>query len=83
MEVKTPANLKGGKREMRTKDEILKDLGLTDEYNPRGAIVPDLADRLMIEALIDIRDTLNEQVAKSDLIEILFRKLAEAGVEVG
>jgi hypothetical protein len=45
---------------MRTKDEILKEVGSLAKENPRGGIVPDLADVLMIEALVDIRDILKE-----------------------
>ena len=43
---------------MRTKDEILKEVGSFAKENPRGGIVPDLADVLMIEMLVDIRDIL-------------------------
>ena len=41
---------------MRTKDEILKEVGSVAKENPRGGIVPDLADVLMIEVLTDLRD---------------------------
>jgi hypothetical protein len=40
---------------MRTKDEILKEVGSLAKENPRGGLIPDLADVLMIEVLIDIR----------------------------
>jgi hypothetical protein len=41
---------------MRSKDEILKEVGSLAKENPRGGIIPDLADVLLIEVLIDIRD---------------------------
>ncbi|MBA7631078.1 hypothetical protein ES703_38605 [subsurface metagenome] len=48
---------------------------MSGEYNPRGGIVPDLADRLMIEALIDIRDILHKSIQepKTPLEQILER----------
>ncbi|MBA7494443.1 hypothetical protein ES702_05019 [subsurface metagenome] len=45
---------------MRTKDEILKEVGSLAKENPRGGIIPDLADVLMIEVLIDLRDILSK-----------------------
>ena len=45
---------------MRTKDEILRDVGNTYLESPRSGIIPDLADVLMIEVLIDIRDILDK-----------------------
>jgi len=43
---------------MRKKDEILKEVGNAASESPRSGIIPDLADVLMIEVLIDIRDIL-------------------------
>ena len=48
---------------MRTKDEILKEVGSLAKENPRGGIIPDLADVLMIEVFIDIRDILYTQLS--------------------
>ena len=44
---------------MRTKDEILREIGSLAKENPRGGIIPDLADVIMIEVFLDIRDILN------------------------
>jgi len=44
---------------MRANEDLLNDIGINKEYNPRGGIVPDLADRLMIEVFCDIRDILD------------------------
>jgi hypothetical protein len=43
---------------MRTKSEILREVGNAAKESPRSGIIPDLADVLMIEVLIDIRDCL-------------------------
>jgi len=41
---------------MRAKEDLLNDLGITQEYNPRGGLHPDTKDVVLIEVLIDIRD---------------------------
>lgn len=41
---------------MRTKVEILREVGNAYKDSPRSGIIPDLADVLMIDVLIDIRD---------------------------
>jgi len=51
---------------MRTKDDILKEVGSLAKENPRGGLIPDLADVLMIEMLIDIRDILQFQLKEID-----------------
>ena len=53
---------------MRTKDEILKEVGSLAKANPRGGIIPDLADVLMIDVLIDIRDIFPQALISLDRI---------------
>ena len=50
---------------MRTKDEILNEVGSLAKANPREGIIPDLADVLMIELLVDIRDIFYVQLNDS------------------
>lgn len=49
---------------MRTKDDILKEVGSLAKENPMGGIIPDLADVLMIEVFIDIRDILRDHLLR-------------------
>ena len=44
----------------KTKEELLKVLGVGADYNPHGGIVPDTKDLTMIEVLIDLRDILEK-----------------------
>jgi len=44
---------------MRTKDEILKDMGMSEKYNPHGGIPTDTKEFILTEVLIDIRDILS------------------------
>jgi len=57
---------------MRSKGEILRDLGLTDEYYAHGGIKGDVKDIVLTEVLIDIRDVLvtDAKDALNALIEI-------------
>lgn len=43
---------------MRTKDEIIKELHKNRQPGMYGGIPPDTKDSILIEAVIDIRDTL-------------------------
>ena len=45
---------------LRTKEEILKVLGVGGDYNPHGGIPPDTKDVTLIELLIDLRDILKD-----------------------
>lgn len=47
---------------MRTKEDLLNDLGVNREYNPHGGKQPDTKDFVLIEALIDIRDQIKDLV---------------------
>lgn len=47
---------------MRTKDEILKQVGELAIESPRSGVIPDLADVMIIEVLIDIRDQIHNLV---------------------
>jgi len=42
----------------KSKQELLKVLGVGADYNPHGGIVPDTKDITLIEILIDLRDIL-------------------------
>lgn len=60
---------------MRTKEELLKGLGVGAEYNPHGGIVPDTKEIALFEILIDLRDILEEAMhgPDSDLNQIVKR----------
>jgi len=61
---------------LKTKEELLKMLGLVEEYNAHGGIVPDREDIVFFELIIDIRDILEElrHGPKTFLDQILNRK---------
>lgn len=44
---------------MRTKAEILTDLGITKDYNPHAGLRGEIKDVILAELLIDIRDELH------------------------
>ena len=67
---------------MRTKDEIMDYIGMTKEYNPHGGQTLDIKEIALIEVLIDIRDSISEQAAKFGIIETIFAKLHEAGIDL-
>ncbi|MBA7704205.1 hypothetical protein ES703_113006 [subsurface metagenome] len=55
---------------MRAKEDLLNDLGITQEYNPRGGLHPDTKDVVLIEVLIDIRDLI--RAAGKDIQEAIW-----------
>lgn len=54
---------------MRTRDSILKDLGLSDEYNAHGGIPLDTKEIILVEILLDLRDII--QSAKFHLVKLI------------
>ena len=61
---------------MRTKDNILKELGKNRQPGAYGGIPQDTRDYILIEVLIDIRDILDERLSSIDntLLKCLFPK---------
>jgi len=45
---------------IKTKEELLKGLGVGVDYNPHGGIVPDTKDVTLSEILIDLRDIIEK-----------------------
>lgn len=60
----------------KSKEELLKVLGVGADYNPHGGIVPDTKDLTLIEVLIDLRDILENarQDPDSPLDQIIIRR---------
>jgi len=50
----------------KSKEALLKDLGVGAVYNPHGGIVPDTKDVTLIELLIDLRDILEKAMQGPD-----------------
>jgi len=53
---------------MRTKDEILKALGVNAEYNPHGGAGVGIKDVVLTELLIDFRDIFSQTLVALDRI---------------
>jgi len=54
---------------MRTKNEISRQIGDLSMESPRSGIIPDLADAIMIEVLIDIRDILQTYIKTAETLQ--------------
>jgi len=56
---------------MKTKAEILKQLGIAQEYNAHGGLSPDTKEVILIEVLIDIGDILYSSLDSDQAARLL------------